>query len=158
MATWPANLPAPLRRGYEINPDDPILRTQMDAGPDRVRRRFTAIPSRIPVRWSFTRAQFALFEAWHKHEALDGAAWFTVSLVNGLGSNTVEAQFAGSPKKVLMSAAQWEVSAELQVRELPIMTQEHLDAALAYDPDSIAYGSPVLHTLVNTTLPSANYW
>lgn len=158
MATWPANLPAPLRRGYEINPEDPILRTQMDAGPDRVRRRFTAIPSRIPVSWRFTEAQFALFEAWHKLEALDGAAWFTVSLSNGLGFQAVEAQFTKPPKKVLLGGANWEVSAELEVRALPVMTQEYLDVALAYEPDYIAYGSPVLHTLVHTTLPSANYW
>lgn len=158
MATWPTYLPAPLRAGYEINPEDPILRTQMDAGPDRVRRRYTAIPSRIPVSWRLTEAQLALFEAWHKYEALDGAAWFTVSLVNGLGFQSMEARFAKPPKKALLSGTNWEVSAELEVRALPVMTQECLDVALAYDPDSIAYGSPVLHTLVNTTLPSANYW
>lgn len=158
MATWPANLPAPLRSGYEINPEDPILRTQMDAGPDRVRRRFTAIPSRIPVSWRFTEAQLALFEAWHKHEALDGAAWFTISLANGLGISAMEARFTKPPKKPLLSGMNWEVSAELEVRELPVMTQAYLDAALAYDPDDIVYGSPTLHTLVHTTLPSANYW
>lgn len=158
MATWPANLPAPLRRGYEINPEDPILRTQMDAGPDRVRRRYTAIPSRIPVSWRFTEAQLALFEAWHKLEALDGAAWFTISLANGLGFQVVEAQFAKPPKKALLGGTNWEVSAELEVRELPVMTQAYLDAALAYNPDDIVYGSPTLHTLVHTTLPSANYW
>lgn len=158
MATWPTYLPSPLRAGYEINPGDPILRTQMDAGPDRTRRRFTAIPSRIPVGWRFNAGQFALFEAWHKLEALDGSAWFAIDLMNGLGVQSVEAKFTKPPKKTLLGGSNWEVSAELEVRTLPVMTQAYLDAALAYDPNDIVYASPALHTLINTTLPSANYW
>lgn len=158
MADWPTYLPAPLRNGFEINPEDPILRTQMDAGPDRVRRRFTAIPSRLPVSWKFTEAQLALFEAWHKLSMLDGSAWFTVNLPNGLGVSALDARFTKPPKKALLSGKNWNVSAELEVRELPVMTQAYFDVALSYDPDDIVYGSPALHTLVNTTLPSANYW
>jgi hypothetical protein len=157
MPTWPSSLPAPLLTGYEINPEDPILRTQMDAGPDRVRRKFTAIPSRIPVRWRFTQAQFALFEAWHKLEALDGAAWFSIALANGLGFQTMEAKFVKPPKKAPLSGMNWEVSAELEVRALPVMTQEYLDAALAYEPNEIVYADPLFNTLVNTTLPAAGF-
>lgn len=158
MATWPTYLPAPLQSGYEINTDDPNLRTQMDAGPDRVRRRFTAIPSRVPVRWRFTESELALFEAWHKYEALDGSAWFTVNLANGLGIQAMEARFTKPPKKPLLSGSNWEVQAELEVRTMPVMSAAELEVALAYDPNNIAYASPALHTLINTTLPSANYW
>ena len=158
MADFPSILPAPLIAGYEINPEDPTIRTQMDAGPDRVRRRFTAIPSRIPVRWRFTCGELALFEAWHKHTALDGAAWFNVSLANGLGIQSMEARFTKPPKKPLLSGLNWEVQAELEVRSPPVMGAEYLDAALAYPESELAYASPALHTLLNTTLRSANYW
>lgn len=158
MATWPTFLPAPLQSGYEINPDDPILRTQMDAGPDRVRRRFTAIPSSIPVKWRFSGAEMALFEAWYKHEALDGAAWFNVNLANGLGIQSMEARFTRPPKKPLLSGSTWEVQAELKVRTMPVMSAAEMEVALAFNPNDLAYASPALHTLINTTLPSANYW
>lgn len=158
MASWPGFLPYPLQNGYAITQDEPILRTQMDAGPGRTRRRFTTSPARIPVKWRLTGAQLALFEAWHKLEALDGASWFSVSLINGLGVNQVDARFTAPPKKALVGGSVWEVQSELEVRELPVMTQAYLEAALAYGPDEIIYGSPVLHTLIHTTLPQANYW
>lgn len=43
MPTWPADLPAVLLiRGYEETAPDVIKRTPMDAGPAKVRRRFSA--------------------------------------------------------------------------------------------------------------------
>lgn len=42
-ATWPATLPSyPLVEGYEERAPATMLRTEMDAGPAKVRRRFTA--------------------------------------------------------------------------------------------------------------------
>jgi hypothetical protein len=131
MTAFPAKLPAPLIAGYEINPEDPNLRTQMDAGPDRVRRGFTSIPSRIPVRWRFTQSQLALFEAWHKYDAMDGSAWFTINLANGLGISSVDAKFTKPPKKTLSPGMNWDVQSELEVRTLPVMTTIQYAAALA---------------------------
>jgi uncharacterized protein YmfQ (DUF2313 family) len=38
------------------------------------------------------------------------------------------------------------------------MTQEQIDVVVAYGRDDILAGAPVLHALLNTTLPSASYW
>ena len=127
---WPTQLPALLRAGYEINPEDPLIRTQMDAGPSRVRRRFTAIPSKVPGKWRMNQTQFAIFEAWHKYDLLDGAAWFTVNLANGQGIQAMEAHFTSPPKKTLLGGMNWEVSAGLEVRVMPVMTEAELDIAL----------------------------
>ena len=67
--TWPATLPLPTIDGYGVHPGEAILRTGMEAGPARQRRRFTQVPSRITVRWTFRRDQFALFEAWYRWRA-----------------------------------------------------------------------------------------
>lgn len=158
MAAYPDTLPAPLVAGYEINPEDPNLRTQMDAGPDRTRRRFSTIPSRVPVKWRFTLVQLALFDAWHKYTALDGSAWFTINLASGMGISALEAKFSKPPKKVMLSGMSWEVSSELEVRTLPVLSQLEMDLALIYPPDELNYGSSALHTLTNTTLPQSNYW
>jgi hypothetical protein len=43
MPSWPASLPQHvLVEGYDEAPPDVLLRTEMDAGPAKVRRRFTA--------------------------------------------------------------------------------------------------------------------
>ena len=60
---WPDRLPLPTVDGYGIRPGEAILRTEMEAGPARQRRRYTQVPSRITVRWVLRREQFALFEA-----------------------------------------------------------------------------------------------
>ena len=39
-----------------------------------------------------------------------------------------------------------------------LLTQEQIDVVLAYGREDILAGSPVLHALLNATLPSANYW
>ena len=158
MATWPTYLPAPTVSGFESTSDDPLLRTQMESGAPRARVMFTAAPDNVTLHWVFTGVELALFEAWHKLEALNGSAWFSVNLPNGLGMQSVEARFKKPLRKSLRGGMNWFVSGEVQVRNAPVMTQESLDVALAYDPNEIVYASPALYTLINTTLPSAGYW
>lgn len=38
------------------------------------------------------------------------------------------------------------------------MTQEQIDVVVAYGREDVQGGAPSLHTLLNTTLPSVNYW
>lgn len=158
MTAWPALLPPPAIDGYGVNPDDATQRTAFEGGTARSRRRYSTTPSRIPVKWRFNGSQLAAFETWHKHTVLDGSAWFSIDLANGLGIQSMEARFTGQPKKALLPGMYWDVQSELEVRSPPIMTQTYLDAALAYPPNDLSQVSSALHTLITTTLPSANYW
>lgn len=118
MATWPTLLPNPQFDGYEITQIDSVIRSQGD-GPSRARQRYGLETSRITLSWIFTAEQLELFDAWHKHEAYDGGAWFTISIAAGLGTQVVDARFAVPPKKTLISPA-WHVSAELEIRNIPV--------------------------------------
>lgn len=158
MATFPSTLPVPLRDGHESTAEDPVLHTDMQAGAPRTRRQFTAIPDNTVLSWVFTLAEMALFEAWHKYESLDGSAWFAIDLPNGLGMQTVDAKFKKPLKKALLGGMNWHVSGEVQVRSRTTITSAEMDVALAYSPNDITYASPVLHILLNSTLPTANYW
>ncbi len=64
MSSWPSILPRPLVSGYAINPADQTLRTDMEAGAARVRRRSRARLDMIDVSWKFTDAQMAVFREW----------------------------------------------------------------------------------------------
>lgn len=158
MTAWPSALPAPAVDGYAVNPDDATQHTAFEGGTARCRRRYSTAPSRVNVQWTFTGAQLAIFETWHKYTVSDGSAFFNIDLANGLGIQSMEARFIGQPKKSLLPGMYWNVSAELEVLSPPVMTQAYLDAALAYPLNDLAYASAALHTLINTTLPSANYW
>jgi hypothetical protein len=119
MPTFPATLPAPTFDGYALSPVDPVIRTEMEVGSPRARRRTKARNDKIDVTWIFTDAQMASFRTWFDSdaEAAGGAAWFTVALAVGTtGIDGVEARFAGIWKSTLTPGMNWSVSAQLEIR------------------------------------------
>ncbi|OAN64793.1 hypothetical protein [Magnetospirillum moscoviense] len=159
--SWPDTLPLPTFDGYGIEPQDGVLRTEMEAGPARQRRRHTQTPSRIPVRWRFTQWQFGIFEAWYKWKGLEGATWFAMDLLGGLGVVTHEARFVGagsSPYKATPrrggQGAIWIVTTTLEIRERPVLTEAALDIVLAEDVAGLLATVNSLHTTIHTSLPS----
>ena len=105
--TWPKTLPLPTVDGYGVHPGEAILRTEMEAGPARQRRRFTQVPSRISARWLFRREQFALFEAWYRWHAKEGGEWFEIELMGGLGLVDHEARFTRQFEARLKNGVLW---------------------------------------------------
>lgn len=60
---WPSSLPKHvLRDGFGYNPQSGVLRTDMDAGFPKVRRRFTAVVKQYQVTMVMTYQQFKRFE------------------------------------------------------------------------------------------------
>lgn len=57
---FPDLLPLPLVEEYSITPNEAIIRTQMESGTARQRRRFDSVPSRITVKWFMNASQFSL--------------------------------------------------------------------------------------------------
>lgn len=132
MAVFPEVLPNPIVSSYGINPEDPVIRTEFEKGPKRARNRFTSAPTIIPVLWRFTRLQFEIFEAWHRHKINNGADWFTVNLLTASGFNEYEARFnkMWSSKPVGKSCIMWDVSAELEIPDRVFMNETILDTYL----------------------------
>lgn len=120
MAEWPSTLPAPSAGGYAVNPVDPVIRTEMEGGNVRTRRRTTARLDKVQATWKFTDAEMDTFRAWFDLStgANGGADWFTISLPTGDGGfSSVSARFGGVfSAKMLSAHLRWEVSAVLEVR------------------------------------------
>lgn len=153
MIAWPDTLPLPTVEGYGIQPGDAILRTEMEAGPARQRRRFTQVPSRVSVRWIMRRDQFALFEAWYRWQAKEGGAWFEIELLGGLGLLTQEARFTRQFQAQLLGGTLWEIRSELEIRERPVLDEGLLNLLLSEDAQGIITVSNSLYVLVHQTLP-----
>ncbi|MEN6621305.1 MAG: hypothetical protein ABFD50_07140 [Smithella sp.] len=119
MATWPTNLPNP-SSNYSLDPVDQTIRTDMESGAARARRRTTARNDKVTVSWLFTDAQLDIFRTWFEDAttgAAGGASWFTVNLLIGnTGFSTVEARFVGPFKCAYAPVMHWTVSAELEIR------------------------------------------
>lgn len=120
MATWPSTLPSPQFGGYQLNPVDPVVRTNMEVGALRARRRSAARLDHVNVAWLFTDAQMAIFRAWFDDGSTGvagGAGWFTVTLATGDGGKiSVSARFAKTFRATLIEGMSWRVAGELEIR------------------------------------------
>lgn len=122
MATYPATLPAPLLSGYQANPQDQVVRTQMEVGTARARLRSTAKIDRVTVQWLFTDDQMATFRTWWYQDSASGGAatgtsWFTISLPLGqTGLTSVTARFLQPYQAEGGAGLLWRVRGELEVR------------------------------------------
>jgi hypothetical protein len=119
MISYPALLPAPTR-DYSLGIKNSAIRTQMESGRYRQRRRFLDSENTISVKWLFTDAEFQLFESWTFH-ALDGAtAWFECPvLVSGGGVTTHQVRIqSGSLQAQLNRDGGWTVTAVMDVEQV----------------------------------------
>lgn len=117
LVGWPMLLPAPTLDGYGLEPAEQTIRTDMEAGAPRVRRRSAADDDSVDVAWKFTDAQMKIFRDWFRSNAAGGAAWFDMALaVGGGGIQQKEVRFNGKWKSTLLPGMNWHVTAKLEVR------------------------------------------
>ncbi|CAB4122137.1 hypothetical protein UFOVP26_90 [uncultured Caudovirales phage] len=119
--TFPSTLPGVLSNSYGFKPQSAIVRTEVDAGYARVRRRFNQAPTEIDVKWNFTQTQLGIFEKFFENDLYDGASWFYINLFNGTGQSTYTARFK-TPYSASTIAREfmWEVTATLEVMARPL--------------------------------------
>lgn len=115
MPAYPTTLPAPLIDGYAIAPVEQTIRTDMEAGAARVRRRTFARNDLLDVAFVFTGAEFGAFRTWFEADAGGGAAWFDMDLDLGDGTATQEVRFKGTWKATRLQLL-WRITAQLEVR------------------------------------------
>lgn len=120
MATidYPTGLPLPLRNGYDINHVSPLMRSDLQSGRARQRRRYTSVPSMASVSWNMSQAQARVFESWFRYELSDGAEWFNAELRTPLGLQSYECRFAdmySGPQ--LVGVDRWVFQAMLEIRD-----------------------------------------
>lgn len=121
MATWPTTLPRPTVDAYALTLGDPVARTAIGTGRRQARERFARPGTEIAVRWVFSEVELAVFEAWYRYIARDGAAWFDCELADGQGVVTWGAQFAEKWRLAAGAGLSYAVSAKLWVRARPVV-------------------------------------
>ena len=74
---WPVGLPdGLLMEGLSIEPQNIVIRTSMDAGPVKARRRYTARTIKYSGMQRFDRAEFVVFEQFYHTVLADGVLRF----------------------------------------------------------------------------------
>jgi len=124
---YPNTLPIPLASSYTVEPYGVTVRAEMDAGSARQRAQNSTAPYKAAVRWLFSDAELAAFEAWHDDDISQGADEFTMRLLGGEGLETVTCRFLDS-YKVERVQRHWGVTADLEARftELTLAQYQYL--------------------------------
>ena len=116
-ATWPSTLPAPLLSGFTLAPMDAVVRTDMDAGISRMRRRYRNPPVVYSVAWTMNSSEYRAFAGWYESVVAFGSQSFTMTLPGG-SSDTVTARFAEVYSARYLSAdGVWSISAKLEISD-----------------------------------------
>jgi len=75
--TWPDLLPATLLiDGFSKQPQSSVIRTAMDSGPQKARRRYTARTVKYSGKQIFDGAELAVFEQFYQFTLADGVLRF----------------------------------------------------------------------------------
>lgn len=123
---WPSTLPPPRKDSYQLNFEQNFIRTEMDQGNARQRKRFTRTRATIPLVWRFKETQLATFEAWFHYQINDGVSWFEMTLWNGQGFNPYQVRFTKAPQAKAVGGNLFDVAAELEVFVLKLMPKNNL--------------------------------
>lgn len=117
---FPALLPAASLSSYGYRPGENLIRTEMENGPAKVRRRFISVPTDVNVTWKFSRAELATFESFFRNTIYDGSGWFQIKLVNGSGETLCTARFKEPYQAETLSRENvWRITATLEVMNMP---------------------------------------
>jgi len=129
---WPASkLPLP-STDFDGANERATIRTKMDSGRFRQRRRFTSGLRTFKASWQFDDDQFALFQGVVKYKLSEGADWFTIDLPFGDGFKNYRVRFIEAKESFnYQDVLHWKVDAQLETETTSPLTEAETNAALA---------------------------
>lgn len=122
---YPEGLPLGLHSGRTYQTVSPLLRSDLESGRARQRRRFTDTPTLAAINWFFTDTQARLFELWWRVTLVDGSEWFECPLKTPLGVEFHKCRFTDIYKgPSLVGPDIWSYSAELELEKRPVLPND----------------------------------
>ncbi len=114
MADWPSTLPdTVISDAYQETPPDNLLRTPMDKGPAKLRRRTTTNVRNITCRDIYTTEQVATLDTFYVTTLQSGALAFDWE--HPRTGSSVEMRFAARPTYTALSGRKYQVDYQLEI-------------------------------------------
>jgi len=117
LIDWPTALvgKSPLYTGYGEEPQDQAVRSNMDQGAPKVRRRFSAGTTVMALVYSFSVAELAAFETFYETTLQAGV--FKFNFVHPRTGATKDARLEKPYSLAPMGVDRWKVSMSLRIFE-----------------------------------------
>lgn len=150
-------LPLPLLAPHSYLESPQFVRSNMDSGYARQRRRFTSVPVQFKASINLSQDQATYFEYWFNDRIAGGSDWFEMSMLVGNGLQTHQVRFIG-PYSLSMSSNRFLYSFTL---EALTKSTETLTADQAWIVDQIGFDAVSelfadMEYTVNTVMPATN--
>lgn len=128
---WPKELGCTIMQdGYSLKPVSPLLRTDLESGRARQRRKYTSTPMVASFNFLFTETQYMLFDGFFKHILTDGVSWFNMPLKVSIGYANYVCRFTDIYSEATVTQGRyWNVSAELEIWERPVIGKSWVEVA-----------------------------
>lgn len=122
---YPDNkLPLPQLKSYSVKRASSALKTKMDSGYQRKRRRFKNTPSIVSIKFLFSSSEFELFEGWYHNVLLEGQHWFNMPVKTAAGLVEHACRFSGDYAHKPLTQKLWQVTAKLEVNALQTISDD----------------------------------
>ena len=113
MATWPATLPYPALNTLKETPPNNAIRTQMDKGPDKVRRRTTANVRPLSFTLKLTPVQLETLDTFYVTTTASGVDEFDYT--HPRTGDSVTARFVSPPDYAESEGVIYNCSVSLEI-------------------------------------------
>jgi hypothetical protein len=114
MPSWPSSLPSfPLADKFQEQPPDTLLRTQMDAGPAKLRPRTTAGVRLLRLAYILSRAQVEALDQFYRADLSEGALAF--GFTHPRTGGAVSCRFRAPPEYAAVNGDYFRASLSLEV-------------------------------------------
>lgn len=113
MPSWPETLPAvPLLDGFHETVPDAVIRTSMEQGPAKARRRSTAAVRLFELHYLLDRAQLAALDAFFLTTLMGGVLPF--GFPHPRGGGTLSCRFVRPPEYAAANGAYFRATCMLE--------------------------------------------
>lgn len=116
MATWPDNLPGPMR-AISVQAGSNLVSRAVQSGRREIRRFGSGAPDKVTVQFRLFNTDVAAFEYFFNRTANLGINWFTADWLPAMGYSSHSARILGYPKRKAAGAVYSDYSVTLLIME-----------------------------------------
>ena len=93
LVSYPIGLKLPLLSAFRSSQMSNLVRTQMESGTARVRRRFRSVPTTMNASWRLKEQHAEIFEGFITYGTEDAINWFVMPIATPQGTTDHEVRF-----------------------------------------------------------------
>ncbi len=153
LLCWPHWLPRPNSSGYEYEPTDRTLSSEMDIGTFK-RVEFDTDETTISCTAIMDNMQLAFFETFERDCLRQGCKWFLMPILIAGEVQEYKVRFKGRPKiGGLIGACHATVTMRVEIGKRDLLCSDLMHLLMVFSPDEISWLSGRLHTLLHKEMP-----